>query len=60
MESVKGTAAATATHTTQPKEGVASRKDRRRELYKPRGSSSGAARPEPVATVAVVVANTQP
>lgn len=57
LESVKGQAAATSTHTTEAKEG-GSRKDRRRATYKPRGSSS--ASPEPVATVAVVVAPTQP
>lgn len=58
LESVKGQAAATATHTTEAKAEVGSRKDRRRATYKPRGSSS--ATPEPVATVAVVAASTQP
>ncbi|KIY94737.1 50S ribosomal protein L27 [Monoraphidium neglectum] len=56
LESVKGQAAATATHTTEAKADVGSRKERRRATYKPRGSSSA----EPVATVAVVAASTQP
>lgn len=58
LESVKGQAAATATHTTQAKPDVGSRTERRRATYKPRGSSSGV--PAPAAAVAVVAASTQP
>lgn len=59
LDHPKGEAAATATHTTKAKPEVGSRKERRRTIYKPRGSS-GAAQPEPVAAVAVVAASTQP
>ena len=55
----KAQAAATATHTTKAGEG-GSRKERRRAMYKPRGGAGAAAAQQPVATVAVVAASTQP
>eukprot|EP00877_Chromochloris_zofingiensis_P004139 jgi/Chrzof1/13726/Cz08g09200.t1 len=42
LEHEKAKASVTATHTTQPKDGVPSRKDRRHELYKPRGQEAAA------------------
>jgi hypothetical protein len=45
-----------ATHTTKAKEGVPSRKERRRSMYSPRSQQ----RAEAAATVAVVAAKVQP
>jgi hypothetical protein len=45
----RAVAAATATHTKQAKDGVPSRRERRRALYSPRSG-------QPAATVAVVAA----
>ncbi len=59
LDHPKGQAAATATHTGQAKEGVGSRKERRRAQYKPRGSAAQQ-QEQPVATVAVVAAPTAP
>lgn len=58
LDHPKGQAAATATHTTEAKADVGSRKERRRAIYKPRGG--GAQQQEPAVTVAVVAASTQP
>jgi len=58
LDHPKGQAAATATHTTEAKADVGSRKERRRTIYKPRGG--GAQQQEPAVTVAVVAASTQP
>lgn len=57
LDHPKAQAAATATHTTKPSE-AGSRKERRRATYKPRGGAQQ--REQPVATVAVVAAVTQP
>jgi hypothetical protein len=55
MEHEKAIAAVQATHTKKAKEGVPSRKERRKALYKPRGTAS-----EVSLSVATVTAQTRP
>jgi hypothetical protein len=55
-EHEKSRAQVEATHTTKAKEGVPSRKERRRSMYSPRSQQ----RAEAAATVAVVAAKVQP
>jgi hypothetical protein len=61
LDHPKGSAAAAATHTTEAKAGVGSRKERRRAAYKPRGAAQQQQKQEqPVATVAMVASSAQP
>jgi len=56
MEHEKAVAAVTVCHTKQPKEGVPSRKERRKTMYTPRAQQRG----EQAAAMAAVVAAPKP